>query len=219
MQKHGQVKNRILIAFVFASLTLALLVLSSAKSSHHDTHTDVGETQPTKHPHGPELEPPVHKQSERPLPANALTANLPLSFEPNRGQTNSQVKFLARAPGYNIFLMPTEAVFALRMLGETKAKSVSQTTSEQPGRERVAVLRLALKGANAKAPATGIDRLPGDKNYLIGGDSSRWQTGVPTYRKVRFEEIYPGINLSYYGSQRLLEYDFEIAPGTDPARI
>ena len=217
MQKHGQVKNRILAAFVFASLTLGLLALSSGKSSHHDTPTGVGETQLTKTPDGSELEPRVHRQSRHPLAANALTANLPLSFEPNRGQTNSQVKFLARASGYNVFLMPTEAVFALRTQGETRAQS--NTKSEQPGRERLSVLRLALKGANPQAPARGIDRLPGVKNYLIGSDSSRWQTDVPTYGKVRFEEIYPGINLSYYGSQRQLEYDFEIAPGADPAEI
>ena len=217
MQKHGQVKKRILAAFVFASLTLGLLLLSCGRSGHHDTPTDVGETQHTKHADGPKLEPRVHRQAGRPLSANALTANLPLSFEPNRGQTKSQVKFLARAPGYNVFLMPTEAVFALRTLGETRVQS--NTKRVQPGRERVSVLRLALKGANPQAPARGIDQLPGVKNYLIGSDSSRWQTDVPTFSKVRFEEIYPGIKLSYYGSQRQLEYDFEIAPGADPARI
>jgi uncharacterized repeat protein (TIGR01451 family) len=220
MQKHSQSKgNRIVAWFIFASVTLGLLPLNPARSSHHDTPTDVGETQPTKHPDGSELEPRVHRQSEHPLSANTLTANLPLSFEPNLGQTTSPVKFLARAPGYNMFLMPTEAVFALRTLGETKVKSISQATSEPPGPEPVSVLRLALKGANPQAPASGIERLPGVKNYLIGSDSSRWQSGVPTYSKVRFEEIYPGINLSYYGSQRQLEYDFEIAPGADPARI
>ena len=94
--------------------------------------------------------------------------------------------------GYNVFLTPTEAVFALRRPGEARFEAVSKAESEQPRRERLSVLRLALKGASSQAPASGIERLPGVKNYLIGSDSSRWQTDVPTYGKVRFEEIYPG---------------------------
>jgi uncharacterized repeat protein (TIGR01451 family) len=113
--------------------------------------------------------------------------------------------------------MPTAAAFALRRQGKAGPENTATVKTETP--EQVSVLRLALKGANPRAAATGVDRLPGVKNYLIGRDSRRWHTGLPTYSKVRFQEIYPGINLSYYGSQRQLEYDFEVAPGADPNRI
>jgi len=220
MQKHGHLKgNRILATFVFALLTLGLLASNPYKSKQHNTHINIGETQTTKHSERAELKPRAYRGSDPPLSANALIENLPLSFEPNRGQTNSQVKFLARAPGYNVFLTPTEAVLALRMPGETRIKTASKEESKRPGRERVAVLRLTLRGARSQAPAKGVERLPGVKNYIIGSDESRWHTDVPIYGKVRFEEIYPGINLSYYGSQRQLEYDFEVAPGADPTRI
>ena len=66
---------------------------------------------------------------------------------------------------------------------------------------------------------TGEEELPGKINYLIGKDPAKWRTGVATYAKVRYEQVYPGIDLVYYGNQRQLEYDFVVGPGADPARI
>src|SRR6266571_9291322 len=80
-------------------------------------------------------------------------------------------------------------------------------------------LRFRLFGANSKASARGVDPLPERRNYFIGNDPRKWRTDVPTFRAVRYEKIYPGIDLVYYGSQRQLEYDFEIAPHADPRTI
>ena len=73
--------------------------------------------------------------------------------------------------------------------------------------------------ANPAAKVTGEEELPGKINYLIGKDPAKWRTGVATYAKVRYEQVYPGIDLVYYGNQRQLEYDFVVGPGADPARI
>jgi len=62
----------------------------------------------------------------------------------------------------------------------------------------------------------GQEKLPGKVNYLKGKDPSQWRTGVPTYAKVKYEAVYPGVDLVYYGNQRQLEYDFVLAPGADP---
>jgi hypothetical protein len=126
---------------------------------------------------------------------------LPLAFEPNQGQSASEVKFLARGNGYTLFLTPAEAVFAMR-------KSAKNET-----------LRMNLDGANANAKFAAVDELPGKSNYLIGNDRSKWRTNVPNYRAVRESGIYPGIDLVYYGNQRQLEYDFVVAPGADPRAI
>ncbi len=83
----------------------------------------------------------------------------------------------------------------------------------------MALLGFTLQGANQNVVAKGVDTLPGQRNYFIGNDPSKWRTGVPTFRAVRYEEIYPGISLTYYGNQRQLEYDFVIAPGADPQSI
>ena len=144
-------------------------------------------------------DPPVAVRSERKASLKALTANLPLAFEVNKGQADARVKFFSRQNGSELFLTSNEAVLRLR-------------DSHHP-------FTLQFSGANLNANVKGQDQLPGYQNYLHGNDPQKWQTNVPTFRKVVYEEIYPGINLTYYGNRRDLEYDFELAPGADPRVI
>ncbi len=136
---------------------------------------------------------------------------LPLSFEINQGQTDSQVKFLARGQGYGVFLTPREAVLNLRTPQAKVAKG-----NEAAG---AAVLRMRLAHANTKPALSGLDPLPGKSNYFIGNDPGNWQREVAQYARVKYAAVYPGIDLVYYGRQRQLEYDFVLAPGADPKRI
>jgi hypothetical protein len=143
---------------------------------------------------------------------------LPLSFEANKGQTNSGVKFLSRNAGQMLFLTSSEAVLVLSK--QQNQNGLSQDSGAFRSRwSRSAVLRMRLLGASSETEVTGLERLPGTSNYFIGNDPARWHTDVPTYSKVRYSQIYPGIDLVYYGHQRQLEYDFVVAPGADPARI
>ena len=77
---------------------------------------------------------------------------------------------------------------------------------------------MRVVGAEAAA-VTGVEKLPGVSHYLSGRDPAKWRTNVPHYAKVRYEGVYPGIDLLYYGNQRQLEYDFVVSPGADPGRI
>lgn len=124
-----------------------------------------------------------------------LTAQLPLAFEVNKGQADARVKFFSQQNGSELFLTSNGAVLRLR-------------DSQYP-------FTLQLQGANLNANVKGLDPLPGVRNYLRGNDPHKWQINVPTFTKVMYEEIYPGINLTYYGNRRDLEYDFELAPGAD----
>jgi uncharacterized repeat protein (TIGR01451 family) len=81
------------------------------------------------------------------------------------------------------------------------------------------VVGLKLQGANAKAVASGVDELRERRNYFIGNDPGKWHTDVPTFRAVRYDEIYPGISLTYYGNQQQLEYDFAVAAGANPRLV
>ena len=141
--------------------------------------------------------------------------NLPLSFEANQGQTAAQVDFLSRGSGYTLFLTPGEAVLTLLISAPANmgdgAKDVQGTASS--------VLRMQLVGANPQPLATGLDELPGRSNYFTGNDSTKWLTNVPSYASVKYQGVYPGIDLIYYGNQRQLEYDFVLAPGADPGAI
>jgi hypothetical protein len=123
---------------------------------------------------------------------------LPLTFEVNQGQTDDRVDFLARGPGYNIFLTATEAVFAL---------------------PRASAMRMQLVGSAADPQVHGVDALPGKVNYFRGDDAASWQTKVQTFRRVKYSAVYPGIDLVYYGQPQQLEYDFIVAPGADPGTI
>jgi hypothetical protein len=146
---------------------------------------------------------------------------LPLSFEANQGQTDAKVKFLSRGLGYTLFLTSTEAVFSLRgKKAQDDASGVSGQFRPSPAVPTTGVaLRVKLVKANRAAEVTGADELPGKSNYFIGNNPKKWRTNVPTYSKVKYEGIYSGIDLVYYGNQRQLEYDFIVAPGADPHRI
>src|SRR5215217_5235693 len=136
-----------------------------------------------------------HTQSQK-APKGAF-GQLPLSFEVNQGQTDARVRFLARGKGYGIFLTDNGAAFSLGG----------------------SALRMGLKDAATAPRVTGLEQLAGNVNYLVGNKSSDWRTNIPTYARVRYEQIYPGIDLVYYGNQRQLEYDFVIAPGASFKQI
>ncbi|MBI3387242.1 MAG: SBBP repeat-containing protein [Deltaproteobacteria bacterium] len=139
---------------------------------------------------------------------------LPLSFEANQGQTDAQVSFLARGRGYALFLTANEAVLALhKPTGVTSGSEGEYNTTDGD------VLRMQLVGANPQPQVAGQTELPGKVNYLLGNDPAQWRSNVPSYAKVRYHEVYPGIDLIYYGNQRQVEHDFVVAPGADPGSI
>jgi hypothetical protein len=151
--------------------------------------------------------PPVTSQPEPKVQAKTLDqyGKLPLSFEANQGQSDPQVKYLSRGAGYSLFLTANEAVLRLSAL------------SRQPSAS--SVIRMRLNGANGSARVSGASPLPGKSNYFIGNDPKQWHTNVPQFAKVRYENVYPGVDLVYYGHQRELEYDFVLQPGASPQAI
>lgn len=147
--------------------------------------------------------------SQSAVPVMAAYHRLPLIFEPNQGQSDPEVKFLAHGSGYGLFLTADKAVLTLRHSASGARHSVPQSS----------VIRMTLEGASASSTVNGTDELPGKSNYFIGNDPKKWHTDVPQFASVRYRGIYPGIDLVYYGKQGQLEYDFEAAPGSDPAQV
>ncbi|HEY3130668.1 MAG TPA: SBBP repeat-containing protein [Acidobacteriota bacterium] len=78
---------------------------------------------------------------------------------------------------------------------------------------------MSLRKANRKVQITGVEELPGQVNYFIGKDPATWRTNIPAYSSVKYANVYPGVDLVYYGNQRQLEYDFVVRPGGDPTKI
>ncbi len=149
---------------------------------------------------------------------------LPLRFEANYGQTDESVKFLSRGSGYGLYLRAQEAVLTLhKPVGGDHGSQSGPGGGDAKAEARSAtdVVRMQLAGANGKAEPVGADLMPGTANYMLGNDPAQWHTNVPTFGKVRYAGIYPGVDLVYYGNQQQLEYDFVVAPGAsaEPIRL
>ncbi|HKQ48041.1 MAG TPA: hypothetical protein VJZ71_08235 [Phycisphaerae bacterium] len=134
---------------------------------------------------------------------------VPLHFELNEGQTDCAVAYLARGPGYALFLTPDEMVFRL---APGAAPDGDETMAS-------AVLRMKLEGADPHPAISGLDELLGKVNYFRGSDPAQWRTNISTYGKVRYHDVYCGIDLIHYGNQRQLEFDFVVSPQADPSVI
>lgn len=162
--------------------------------------------------------PGENKRSEKET-ASETYGKLPLSFERNQGQTNSDVQFLSRGNGYTLFLTKREAVLSLRR--EVKKESSTALNSKSQNQSASsAVLRMQLAGiANSEPHVSGVAMLAGKSNYLTLDDSAKPVTDVARYAQVKYESVYPGVDMFYYGNQRTLEYDFRVAPGADPSAI
>jgi hypothetical protein len=132
----------------------------------------------------------------------SLTAQ-PLRFEQNQGQTDRRVDYLARGPRYALFLSGDGAVLSLR-------QSAGRLDS---------TVKMRLAEANPHPSVEGLDELAGKSHYLTGNDPAAWRVGVANFAKVRYRDVYPGVDLVYYGRGGELEYDFIVAPGSDPATI
>jgi len=141
---------------------------------------------------------------------------LPLSFERNEGQHDPEVMFASRGPGYDLFLTAAGAVLTLPKPRPPADKFTPPASTEHGSTNQLpkaSVLRLKIVGANPQSHTQGEDQLPGRINYLVGNDPHKWHVNVPTYRKVYYKEIYPKVDLVYYGNRTELEYDFVVAPG------
>lgn len=159
-------------------------------------------------------------KSALPVALTKSYGNLPLSFEPNFGQTDNRVKYLSRGNGYEMFLTPTEALFELETPEPgSQGGKARRNEAWSPNGRRAAIVRMKLVGSNPSPVMAGLDELPGKSNYFIGRDSKNWRTNVSQYRRVAEREVYPGIDLVYYGNQRQLEYDFVLKAGANPGAI
>jgi len=151
----------------------------------------------------------------------AAYGRLPLAFQENLGQLDERVRFVARGLGVDVFLTDAGGVLALagdRPAALRSRRAQGNRTALRLARGDGAVIVMKAVGAAATRPV-GLEPLPGTASYFIGKDPSRWRTNVPTYAKVKVPDVYPGVDLVYYGKQRQLEYDFVVAPGADPESI
>ena len=155
-----------------------------------------------------------------------------LAFEAGEESAGGQVRFLARGNGYTMKLAANEALVAVKSRN-------SKVRTQVPDKDRLAsvisprlplgtnrgaqtpdsVLRMQFVGANLNSRGRGLDELPGKSNYFLGNDPAKWRVGVPNFAQVKYERVYPGTDLIFYGKRGELEFDFVVTPGRDPRKI
>ncbi len=126
--------------------------------------------------------------------------NLPLSFIENRGQTSNDVKFMVKTSSETIYFAPSNVLFALS------------------SKNNASIVRMSFEGANPGQLA-GEGLLPGTANFFIGNNSSKWITDIPTYGSVKYESLYPGVDLVFKGTEGNLKHVLLLKPGVDPTKI
>ncbi|MBC7796704.1 MAG: SBBP repeat-containing protein [Pyrinomonadaceae bacterium] len=141
-------------------------------------------------------------------PTKQNLKNSKAEFEPNVGQFDERVKFVARGNGQKTFLTNDEAVF------------VSKVQTAEGENKKAFALRMKYIGANADSEFVGLNEQTHKLNYFRGDDSSKWQTDVPTFSGVRQESVYDGVDVVWRGlSKDSLEYDFVVAPNAKRENI
>jgi hypothetical protein len=163
-------------------------------------------------------------------------ASVPLSFTANQGQWEDTVKFRAQAGGATMWFSLSGAYYQFtrtvsRDASESSSASVPPSTPDpvtlsgieerdrRPGGFETMMIKANFVGANADPRMVGIEMIDYKCNYFIGNDRSKWATDVPNYTAVRYENIYDGIDLKYYGNGKQMEYDFIVEPGADFSKI
>ena len=160
---------------------------------------------------GQGLAPPMLSSSASDSATQANQMGPPMSFEVNCGQARQGIDFVAHGRGYSSYLSAGRATLHLNRLGSSRAALVKAPVDVEVG--------IDLMNASPHPELRPEDKLPGRSNYLLGTDPSKWITEVMQYGKVRYRNVYPGIDVVYYGNQSRLEHDFVVHPGTDAGQI
>jgi len=212
-----------LMSRVLCALVLVSCILPAASERiHHPALQPTAAVQPAGVAPAGVVTPP------RGIAANAEAVHaqdrkIGLSFEPNVGQTNAKVKFLSRGSGYTLFLTSEEAVLSLQKNPAAHAVPADPATALLPVTDpkplATHVLRMRLLDSNREAALHGLYELPARTNYFRGNNPRNWQTNITNFAKVESDEVFPGIDLIYYGNQGQLEYDFVLKSGADPRSI
>ena len=154
--------------------------------------------------------------------------NLPTYFTPNTGNLDKKVKYSAFGAGYGFYLTKEGVTYSFTRNTATKPSSSvkpgqppvgSKKSLTKPEKTEAYALKVNFVGASPNTNITGEHEQEGKVNYLLGNDKTKWKTGVPTFSQVTYQDLYPGINLTYKGDNKKLKYEFTVSPGADYQKI
>jgi len=135
-------------------------------------------------------------------------------FEKNLGQAEEPIAFISRRRGYTLYLLPNETILSLLQKNSRRDSVASRRVRQDES--AVGNMSIRLIGANPAPEMDGLEALSHRAHYFIGSEVGKWIKNVPSYRRVRYQDIYPGVDMICYSHQGELEFDFVLAPGADP---
>jgi Beta-propeller repeat len=152
--------------------------------------------------------------------ADVKALDLPLAFEPNVGQADSRVKFIARGKGIAVFLLPDEMMFLVPRRPESTPHPGSRVRAARlTPKTDIVTMRWQQGSAQPRFEWHGKQKLPGETNYFIGNDSRKWRTNVAHFAQVDGDSSIPGLSMVVYGNTAGIEYDLRLAPGADASKL
>ncbi|BCN30193.1 DUF7948 domain-containing protein [Anaeromicropila herbilytica] len=134
-----------------------------------------------------------------------LLKHIPFRFEEYRGQYEYEAKYMLRNMGYTAFFAPNKVTYAM-----SYRKEDSYLTT---------ILEMKFHDANSNPEIVGEEQLPGRVNYYIGSKKEKWVEGAATFKKIRYENMYPGIDIEFFGNKGELEFNFILSEEADPTLI
>ncbi len=186
---------------------------------------------------------------EKEAAVKATISSMPLSFTENQGQWPDSIMYRASAGGATMWFTPTGAYYqftrrisraddsvggvahlsggfpstvsGLSQQGAdgTSAAHIMDRPGETPDSIEISMIKAEFVGSNFNASAMGLSLMEYKCNYFIGNEPDKWRTDVSNYESIQYQEVYPGIDLKYYGNGRQMEYDFIVSPGADYSKI
>jgi len=224
MARRQSIQQVLVLILVYGLTFLPITAYSSSPAlsrARHPTKTDAPETKVAEPPEA-KLAPPLGAPSpEESGQARVREAygSIPISFVANQGQTDSQVRFMTSGGSYSLFLTGTEAVMVLSKRKANRASLQNDRNDSSDELPMKNVIRMKLAGANSSPELVALNEMPWKTNYFIGNDPEKWQVGVSSYGKIKYQDVYQGVDMVYHGKGRQLEYDFVVAPHVDPSVI
>jgi uncharacterized repeat protein (TIGR01451 family) len=185
-----------------AITTLLALAAVTLRAAGGPDPTSTGEPRSLASVPGTAARPPGTLTGFAKAAALETIAAVPLQFERNRGQADTRFDFVATGGGYRVGLSAGMASVALT-----------------DGTGEAGAFRFVLEGAREGLAGAALDTLPGTVSYYRGNDPSQWHAGLSTHARVKYTNVFDGVDVVYYGNQRRLQYDFIVAPGADPTVI
>jgi len=163
----------------------------------------------------------INNESQKQIVMTSLSS-MPLAFTENNGQFDDEVLFQAKTNGATFYFSSNEVLYLFARdtdeLIENLAYEPVGLNQPQYKKENM-LIKAQFINANPNPEVIGIDQLGHRNNYFCGNDPSKWQKGVANYSAILYQNIYPGIDLKYYGDGKSMKYDFIVNPGADLSQI